>query len=46
MLSVVVEKGMTLGYTVGWLDIADFTELQTVGMNDILEIQCKDVEKQ
>ena len=46
MLSVVVEKGMTFGYTVGWLDIADITELQTVGMNDILEIQCKDVEKQ
>ena len=46
MLSVAVEKGMTFGYTIGWLGIADITELQTVGMNDILEIQCKDVEKQ
>ena len=46
MLSVAVEKGMTFGYTIGWIGIADITELQTVGMNDILEIQCKEVEKQ
>ena len=46
MLSFVVEKAMTLVYTIGWLDIADIAELQIVEMNDILGIQCKGVDKQ
>ena len=46
MLSVVVKKIMTFGYTTGWLDIADIVELQITGMNDILGVQCKGVDKQ
>ena len=46
MLAGVVEKAMTFGSTIGWINIADIAESRTVGMNDILGIQCKGVDKQ